>query len=554
MTTIADMKRRYRMNLALGEVLPTADRGFPLPLSTGSPLFDAALTNKLQTTANLSEAEHLNRSWGLVRNATTAEIAVLADHAGGLLNDYKMLLALRCWQDGEGELTRRFLERLPWHWRLAFPTAVLKPAAHFFTGWRTKARFRLIDEPRYPELRALFSELLDAAPAVTLLKYRRTIKESAALQRYRFEGERQRIVHDLCFDSGRGLSVDTLPDDMAMIGTYLGARDALGSGGVSAMVAVLQERSAWIPLTSYLGLLGNADINLKDSRVDDIAVLRRYAVTSATATESLLRLAEWSSWLDDSHIAELSEKVRTQVIDRGLDVPFFKVTKAFMAVPHKLQQRLAKPLYLPLLRHFGTKAAAQLGEVGPITFVMPGNLVHITSFLLYSVLASAAETRFLLLTDEGVSEHPPLDLEDVVATLGASPPELQKWILANFGTEPAAQWSYTYDFDAIARTLRDDVDPAAPLVLDLPFAGNHAIIEALLPFEQVYNLSTTFGAPGEICMAYSYYQYFGFRTPMFEFGHWGRSSDSAAQRFTETLDRLDWFRQLADHAQVAMPA
>ena len=109
---------------------------FPLPLSTGNPLFDAALSNKLQVTATLNEAEHLNRAWQLVRTAAHADIATLAEHRHGLLNDFKMLLALRSWNDDDQATTRQFLDALPWHWRLAFPIAVLKPAAHFFTGWR----------------------------------------------------------------------------------------------------------------------------------------------------------------------------------------------------------------------------------------------------------------------------------------------------------------------------------------------------------------------------------------------------------------------------------
>jgi hypothetical protein len=47
---IKELKRRYRENLALGRTLATHDLGIPLPLSTGNPLFDAALTEKLSRT------------------------------------------------------------------------------------------------------------------------------------------------------------------------------------------------------------------------------------------------------------------------------------------------------------------------------------------------------------------------------------------------------------------------------------------------------------------------------------------------------------------------
>ena len=83
--TIRQLKHRYRVNTALNQVLPLADMGFPLPLSTGSPLFDAALTEKLQTTASITEAEHLARSWELCQRATEDEIGVLADHMDGCL-------------------------------------------------------------------------------------------------------------------------------------------------------------------------------------------------------------------------------------------------------------------------------------------------------------------------------------------------------------------------------------------------------------------------------------------------------------------------------------
>jgi hypothetical protein len=169
--TIRDLKRRYKMGLAVGATLPTHDIPISLPLSTGNPLFDAALTDKLVATATLSEAEHLNRGWKLVQGATTGERDALARNARLLLNDYKLLLALRAWQEGDEAQTRTFLRALPWAWRLGFPTAVIKPAAQIFTGWRRSLRFRLVDDPRYGPLHELYREILAQAPPVTLLKY-----------------------------------------------------------------------------------------------------------------------------------------------------------------------------------------------------------------------------------------------------------------------------------------------------------------------------------------------------------------------------------------------
>src|SRR5262245_27068974 len=95
---IRELKRRYRENLALGRALPTHDLGVPLPLSTGNPLFDAAMTEKLATTTTLDAPEHLARAWDLVQRASVEERATLAEHASALLNDWKLLLALRAWQ------------------------------------------------------------------------------------------------------------------------------------------------------------------------------------------------------------------------------------------------------------------------------------------------------------------------------------------------------------------------------------------------------------------------------------------------------------------------
>ena len=392
----------------------------------------------------------------------------------------------------------------------------------------------------------MFSDLLDSAPAVTLLKYRRTIKESAALQRYRFEGARQTAVHDLCFNNGK--SITDLPDDMAMIGTYLDARDALDEHGPNAMLDVLAKRSAWVPLTSYMGLLSNAGISLTDNTEPAIEQVRSYAVTSATAVESLLRLNEWSPWLNDSHIEQLSDKVKTQIIDRGLDVPFFRVTKAFLAVPVTLKKKLAEPLYKPLLLHFGEVATRLLPPPGPITFVVPSNLVHLSSFLLYAVLASVTETRFFTLSDhQGTNELEPIAVDDLIDVLAMTQPEVEAWVLKRFGSTQVGPRGYTYDYDAIAATLRG-LDRAAPLVLDLPFTQHEALINALLPFERVFNLNTTFGGPGEICVAQSYYARFSFSSPVFEYRNWSRYSNSAAERFTETLDRMQWYGRLAEHS------
>lgn len=540
---IRDLKRNYKINLALGRVLPVPDLGVPLPLSTGHPLYDAALTDKLVVTATMSEAEHLNRAWHLVRQATRPEQATLARHANGLLNDYKLLLALNAWQNGDEALTRQFLRALPWGWRFAFPTVAIKPAGHLFTGWRRDLRFRLIDEPRFPALRELFRETLAHAPGVAILKYRRTLKEAAALQRFRFEGEREQAIHDLCFNKGRNLAG---LDSLEPLGTYAKARTALAERGPVAFLTGLEQSAHEIPITSYMGLLGNAGVKLTDDHRPEIARLRDYAIRCATPVEALLRLNEWSPWLTETHVQVLAGKVRQNVIERGLDIPFFKVIKAYLNTSLHLRQMLLEPLLIPLLHHFGRQVTGLLPEPGPLTLVQPGNVIHLMSFLLYTVISSAMPARLFLLYEDGVEEVPPLDLAEVARHLADSERELERWLLAEFGGLTAT-YGYTYDFQAVARLL-GDLNPQAPLLLDLPFADSMDILAALLPFERVFNLNTTFGAPGEICLASEYYSLFSLNTPFWRFGLWSRYSDSAAQQFAEFLNRLRYFQLLAEEA------
>lgn len=540
--TIQTLKRNYKINLALGKTLPTYDLATPLPLSTGNPLYDAALTDKVTITTTLNEAEHLNRAWFLVNGSGRDEQQTLANHAPGLLNDYKMLLALRCWADGEEELTRTFLRAMPWHWRLAFPMAVIKPSSHFFTGWRRDLAFRFVDEPRYPALRQLFRELLAQAPTVAILKYRQTIQASAALQRYRFEGEREKWIHDLCFNNGRAIAGSE--NLLEPVSTYLRARQLLND--LPKFLAVLNAGRAEIPLTSYMGLLGQAGIRLNDPHHPQRAALRDYAVRCATAVESLLRLQEWGNWLTSSHTQLLGKKVQQTVIERGVDIPFAKVVKAFINAPLNVRQMVLQPLFLPLLTHFGRQMVGLLPEPGPLTMLQPGNVIHLMSFLLYTILSSAMPTRLFLFYKDGVEEVPPLELGEVASHLADSPEQMSHWLLKEFGGL-ATQMSYTYDFGLIAKTI-GGLDPAGPLLLDLPFAQNMALLAALLPFERVFNLNIPFGAPGEICVAYDYYATFSLQTVHWHFGIWERFTDSAAQRFAEFLDRLRYFQLLAGQA------
>jgi hypothetical protein len=169
------------------------------------------------------------------------------------------------------------------------------------------------------------------------------------------------------------------------------------------------------------------------------------------------------------------------------------------------------------------------------------------SFLLYAVLSSAMETRLFLMFQDGVEEVPAFELKEVGRHLADSPEELQRWLLSEFGGL-TSQHSYTYDFASLRRTL-GGLNPQAPLMLDLPFADSMDILSGLLPFERVFNLNSAYGAAGEICLAYEYYNQFFFGNRAWSFSIWSRYSDSAAQKFAEFLDRLKYLQEFASHVE-----
>lgn len=364
-----------------------------------------------------------------------------------------------------------------------------------------------MEEPRFEALRAFYRDLLAQAPGVAVLKYCQSIQQALALLRYRPEGERERAIHDLCFNRGRGGYDDP---SLEPVGTYRRARAALAAQGVAGMLRELENSPHEIPITSYMGLLGNAGVRLTDDSHVQSARLRAYALRCATAVESLLRLAEWSPWLTDADVQVISAKVRRAIEEEGIDIPFFKIVKAFLASPLETRRRALHSLLIPLMKRHGRQVAGLLGESTLLTFVQPGNVIRIMSFLLYTVVSSVMPTRLLLLYRDRVEDMPPLDLDDVAAHLADAPEEFETWLLRRFGALVTHRM-YVYDYRAMAHALQH-LDPHAPLMLDLPFADSLDLLAALMPFERVFNLNAPFGAPGELSIAYEYYQDFGFTT------------------------------------------
>jgi hypothetical protein len=538
---IRTLKRRYKVSLSMGRALPLFDLSVPLPLSTGNPLYDAALGGKLVPTQTMSEAQHLKRCWELIRSASPDELAVLARHAAALMNDQKLLLALHCWNEGNAELAGTFLGALPWAWRLSFPTAVIKPAAAIFTGWKRDLRFRLIENLRFEGLYDLFRETLLQAPVVVLLKYRRAVKQSAALLHYRFEGERERALHDWCFGRGESLA-DT---DLEPLSTYARARTALHRGDVSAFLNVLEKSPQTIPLTSYIGLLGHQGIRLsKKKGQPNVGRLRDYAVRCATPVEMLLHLAQWSSWLQTEQVSAMAARVREALESGRVSIPFHRVTRAFLAAPDETRKMILEPLYLPLLADFGRQAARVLPPPGPVTWLQPGNLLNMTSFLLFACLASACDTRLLLAYKDGVEEVSHLDLNRLGPHLADEPHELERWLLAEFGGLASQRYGYEYSYPAIARQLRT-LSPQAPLVMDVPYGGDEELLNALLPFERVFNLNGAVGAPGELSLSPGYYAASIWTGRGSSRAAWRLWSNQSAVFFAELVERVVHFQSLA---------
>jgi hypothetical protein len=531
--SVRDLKRRYKLLLAERRALHVTDLGISLPISTGDPVLDAALLEKLVPTTTMGEAEHLARAWELVRASTPRHHALLRAHARSLLNDHKLLHAIGALERGDEATLDAMLDALPWAWRLGFPTAVIKPAARILTGWRKRVPFRLIDPP-FDRLRAIFRATIAAAPDATLLKFRDAVKESAALLRFRFEGPRERAIHDLCFGDGRAAT-----DELPAVGAFVRARDALATGGVSGFVRALDEAPGKVPLTALLGLFGQANVRLDRATLEHRAHLprlRAHAIASASGVEMLLRLHEWGSWLRDAELQQITTRVHDAMRNPRVSLPFFKVLKGFEAAPLHVRQGLARPLLLPLMERFGRDLRALLPGATDYTFVLPSMMLRMTSLMLYAMVAQAGAARLVILRGRGLADAPPVSPSDLLVPIVEGPHAVKAWLERELGAV-AHDAAYTFDVPVLARTL-GALDPRQPLLLDVPFVSDARLIEALLPFDLALNLNPPVGAPGELTVGYEFYTQAVYATPRGGWAVLARGGDTAATRFGELVDRL----------------
>jgi hypothetical protein len=540
---VRELKRNYKLLLAERRALSTLDLGIPLPLSTGDPVLDAALFEKIAATATMGEAEHLVRAWSLAAQSNEAQRTLLVRHARALLNDHKLLHALAAVARDDDATLDAMLAALPWAWRFGFPSAVIKPATMIFTGWRKRVPFRLVQPPPFERLRERFRATLARAPDAMLLKFRDAIKQSAALLKFRFEGERERAIHDLCFADGRAAaSSGALP----AVAAFVRARDALAQGGPTALVAALDEAPGRVPLTSLMGLLGQGRVHLPrgDHRSRGVLEpLRDHALASATGVEMLLKLHEWGSWLDERRCELIGKRVLEAVDRPGVNLPFFKVLKGFMAAPARVQKALARPMLLPLMQRFGAGLRALLPSAQSYTFVLPANMLRLTSLMLYAMVGNAGKARLLLLRSRGLAEPPLVELGDVVDHVAAGSAATQTWLKESLGAI-ALDTEYRYDVPALAAKL-GALDPGQPLLLDVPFVEDARLVEALLPFELAVNLNPPLGAPGEVTVSYEFYAQSMYMTPRGGWITFLRDNDVAAGRFAEFVDRLQVMAAMA---------
>jgi len=200
---------------------------------------------------------------------------------------------------------------------------------------------------------------------------------------------------------------------------------------------------------------------------------------------------------------------------------------------------------VPLMQRFGQQVRALLPAARDYTFVLPANMLRLTSLMLYAMVATAGDARLLILRNKGLSSTAPVSLHDVVTHLVAG--DTKGWLERELGAV-AHDESYRFDVPALARTL-GDVDPTQPLMLDVPFVSDARLLEALLPFDLALNLNPPLGAPGELTVGYEFYTHAVYATPKGGWAVLSRGGDTAATRFAELIDRLQVMSAMAAEAR-----
>jgi len=528
MLGIRELKHRYKLLRAEDRALSLADLGLPLPLSCGSPLIDSMLNERIAATPGMNEEEHLMRSWQLITSASERELDIVFKLLDGCLNDHKLLFAVYLFGRGD-EKYRLLLERLPMKWRLLFPTAVIKPAAAFFTGWRRDIRFRLVDNVDFAGLKRGYHETLAKISDEQIMKYRDILREALALLHWKADGERELAIHDWCFGGGR------MNGAIPLLSNYLRVRGLVAAGNRAGLAKELGGHEHRIPLTSFMGLLSNMGLHLS---VDGNEAFRDYAVATATPIEAMLRLHEWGGWLDVHHIKEIALKATDP---KGLQIPFHKVATAYISAPASLKPQLFDQIYVPVMKRFSSQMAEFIPKGTQMVLLQPNSFVNIMSLLFLATISYERSTR-ILLAGEDVKEHDDrtiLGYDKLRDVLFMSRSGAEGFLLNEFGGH-ALRRSWRFDERVVASAF-DRIDGDDLLILDLPFVFSTRILERLLHMKRVLNLANNFGSPSEVSLSVKYIPRISIRSNDMAYFGYSRFSEPAVSSLAGFIERLEWF-------------
>lgn len=474
------LDRRYRDLL-----LPLEDRNPMLPVSSGNPVIDSCVFEKVRPSTNMSIEEHLMRSFQLVSRATDAEIDAMMPYLGQCLNDHKCLLAMRLFHDEDEDRFARVFRALPWGWKLQLPTAFVKPGEVFFTGWKRQLRFRLYPEVPFTRLKRFLGELFVDMPEIVVLKYRDKIKTALALLHYRLDTTIEKDVGRWCFDR----QTSRLPA-LPVIDLFLRLRDKAKAWDETGFVQVLKGDDRVIPITSYMGLLGTLDVELNTTGED---YFREYAIRCATVVESLLRLNEWHLWLTDDHLDVLKRRFLDGHAKGRLSLT--RVTKAYVNLPYSLQRGLTEEVFVPLLKGLAT----DLQELVPpeFEFLIPRSFFIFTNFLLYLVLNTVAAGR-LTTFHRHVVEHHTFTLDVLSEIVQMDYPSFDDYLFKTYRKEYDTRVS-PVEFDTVTRHV-EQLPTNHMLLIDLPLARAYDFLHALNQHDTVFNIHSNVGIAGEISL------------------------------------------------------
>ena len=525
MAVIRELKSRYKLLYAERKTVSSHDLAFDIPISTGSPTVDSFFLEKISS-GRMPSYEHLARSWQLIRNASDGEEEVMLANLRGGLNDHKALLAMKLVLEGD-ERAEAALKSMPFSWQLGFPLAFIKPGLLFLDGWKADLRFRLAEKFSFSKLRDLYAGILERASDTAILKYRERIHATTALLGYKFETPKEKAIEDWCY--GSGSRAGALPRAKL----YAEARKALNEGGLKKFAAALRSGGEMLPVTSVMGLLSSKDAILASDATP--MALRDYVVDCSTPIEALLRLREWSPWLKDSHYHSISRKVKDANVSS--DVPFSKITQAYLAVPKDVRTELTDSVYIPLLKKFGQGIGFLLPK--RFSFFQPVNMIQLDNFMLYNVFNVASKGEMVLAGNDDDYRFT-FTVDEIRHVVNMERNDAETFLLKKFGGL-TSQYGYEYSAANILRGL-DKLDRGDLLIINTPFYENLEVVDRLLKWAKVINLSTYYGAPTEISVTYSYdtFLQLGRRVR----GHSLRQSP-AVYNTVNYLERLYWMEKAA---------